>query len=137
MANVIVPSRLVRESRVQPPSYLLPDPYPVAPLNSHDDNPLLGYWRVLRKRCWLILACVVVATVLAALSAMRAVPLYQAASRIAIGQGQGSAQHAELQRIAAVVGEGRWRQQSQPAAVARFSSARRCTASLTGRFSSG
>jgi exopolysaccharide transport family protein len=84
MANVIVPSRLARESRVQPPSYLMPDPYPVAPPNPQEDNPLLAYWRVLRKRVWLILACVFVAAVLAVLTAMRAVPLYQATSRIAI-----------------------------------------------------
>jgi polysaccharide biosynthesis transport protein len=84
MANVIVPSRLARESRVQPPSYLLPDPYPVVPNTPREENPLLDYWRVLRKHCWLIFACVVVAAVLAILAAMRAVPLYQATSRIAI-----------------------------------------------------
>jgi exopolysaccharide transport family protein len=84
MANVIVPSRFVRESRVQPPSYLMPDPYPAAPPNPSEEKPLLGYWRVLRKRCWLILACAIVAAVLAALTALRTVPLYQATSRIAI-----------------------------------------------------
>ncbi len=84
MANVIIPSRFARESRVQPPSYLMPDPYPVALPNSNENNPLLGYWRLLRKRCWLILACVIVAAVMATLTAVRAVPLYQATSRIAI-----------------------------------------------------
>jgi succinoglycan biosynthesis transport protein ExoP len=49
-----------------------------------DQHPLLGYWRLLKKRRWTILATFSIVLVLAGIATLRMTRLYQAESRIAI-----------------------------------------------------
>jgi succinoglycan biosynthesis transport protein ExoP len=55
--------------------------YPYGPAGQH---PLLGYWRVAKKRKWTILATFGIIVVLAVIGTLRMTRLYQAVSRIAI-----------------------------------------------------
>lgn len=49
-----------------------------------EQHPLLGYWRVLRKRRWTILATFAIVFVLAVIATLHMTRLYQAVSRIAV-----------------------------------------------------
>ena len=49
-----------------------------------EQHPLLGYWRVLRKRRWTIAATFGIVFVLAVIATLRMTRLYQATSRIAV-----------------------------------------------------
>jgi polysaccharide biosynthesis transport protein len=49
-----------------------------------EQHPLLGYWRVLRKRRWTIVATFGIVFVLAVIATLRMTRLYQATSRIAV-----------------------------------------------------
>ena len=49
-----------------------------------DQHPLLGYWRILKKRRWMIFATFSIVLVLAIIATLRMTRLYQAESRIAI-----------------------------------------------------
>lgn len=49
-----------------------------------EQHPLLGYWRVLRKRRWTILATFAIVVVLAVIATLHMTRLYQATSRIAV-----------------------------------------------------
>src|SRR6185437_3414707 len=49
-----------------------------------EQHPLLGYWRVLRKRRWTILATFGIVFVLAVIATLHMTRLYQATSRIAV-----------------------------------------------------
>lgn len=49
-------------------------------------HPLLGYWRLLKKRRWTILATFSIVSVLAVIATLRMTRLYQAVSRIAVYQ---------------------------------------------------
>jgi polysaccharide biosynthesis transport protein len=78
------PSNLVRSEasrslELVPPAHVTPQ----AELATLEPS-LLEYWRLLLKRKWTILSCVVVITVLVAVHSFRAVKLYDAFGRIAI-----------------------------------------------------
>lgn len=49
-----------------------------------EQHPLLGYWRVLKKRRWTILATFAIVFVLGVIATLRMTRLYQATSRIAV-----------------------------------------------------
>jgi len=49
-----------------------------------EQHPLLGYWRVLRKRRWTIVATFAIVFVLAVIATLHMTRLYQATSRIAV-----------------------------------------------------
>src|SRR5438552_10444153 len=49
-----------------------------------EQHPLLGYWRVLKKRRWTIVATFAIVFVLAVIATLRMTRLYQAVSRIAV-----------------------------------------------------
>ena len=49
-----------------------------------EQHPLLGYWRVLRKRRWTIIATFAIVFVLAVIATLRMTRMYQATSRIAV-----------------------------------------------------
>src|SRR5512146_1231778 len=49
-----------------------------------EQHPLLGYWRVLKKRRWTILATFAIVFVLAVIATLRMTRMYQAESRIAV-----------------------------------------------------
>src|SRR5512146_2090898 len=49
-----------------------------------EQHPLLGYWRVLKKRRWTILATFAIVFVLAVIATLRMTRMYQATSRIAV-----------------------------------------------------
>jgi len=55
--------------------------YSQAPAEQH---PLLGYWRILRKRKWVILAAFLTVFLLSLIATLRTTRLYEAVSRIAI-----------------------------------------------------
>src|SRR5271169_396380 len=76
------PSNLVRTEA--PQSLLRPGTAnPEAELATLEPS-LLEYWRLLLKRKWTIVSCVVVITVLVAIHSFRAIKLYDAVGRIAI-----------------------------------------------------
>src|ERR1700739_1333604 len=78
------PSNLVR-SEASRSLELVPSAHvtPQAELPTLEPS-LLEYWRLLLKRKWTIVSCVVVITVLVAVHSFRAVKLYDAFGRIAI-----------------------------------------------------
>ena len=49
-----------------------------------EQHPLVGYWRVLRKRKWTVLAAFVIVSLLAIIATLRMNRMYEAVSRIAI-----------------------------------------------------
>ncbi len=48
------------------------------------ENPLAEYWRILLKRKWIVLACLVIVSTLAAIATFRMTPLYESTARVAI-----------------------------------------------------
>ena len=48
------------------------------------ENPVLRYWRVVRKRKWVILATFAIVVALAVIATLNATRLYQATSQVAI-----------------------------------------------------
>jgi polysaccharide biosynthesis transport protein len=78
------PSNLVRSEASRSLELLRPPAItPEADLATLEPS-LLEYWRLLLKRKWTIVSCVVVITVLVAIHSFREVKLYDAAGRIAI-----------------------------------------------------
>ena len=60
-------------------SHHLPHPFLAEEL-----NPLLHYWRILKKRRWTVLAAASIIFALAVIATLRTTPLYQATSKVAI-----------------------------------------------------
>ncbi len=60
-------------------SHHLPHPYLAEEL-----NPLLHYWRILKKRRWTVLAAASIIFALAVFATLRTTPLYEATSKVAI-----------------------------------------------------
>jgi len=60
-------------------SHRLPEPFLAEEL-----NPLLLYWRILKKRRWTVLAAASIIFALAVIATLRTTPLYQATSKVAI-----------------------------------------------------
>jgi succinoglycan biosynthesis transport protein ExoP len=56
----------------------------VYPVFTQEENAILQYWRIVRKRKWWIVATVVVVFALSAIKTLRTTRLYQASSKIAI-----------------------------------------------------
>jgi polysaccharide biosynthesis transport protein len=56
----------------------------VYPPLAEQENPLLHYWRILRKRRWAALATLTIVFALSAVATLRTIQLYQATSKIAI-----------------------------------------------------
>src|ERR1700687_2603913 len=56
----------------------------VYPYFSDQENPMLRYWRVVRKRKWVILATFAIVFALAVIATLNATRMYQAASEVAI-----------------------------------------------------
>ena len=56
----------------------------VHPYFAEQQNPILHYWQILRKRKWVILATVAIVFALSVISTLNATRLYQATSKIAI-----------------------------------------------------
>ena len=54
------------------------------PVFAQEENAIVQYWRVLRKRKWWIVSTLVVVFTLSAIKTLRTTPLYQATSNIAI-----------------------------------------------------
>ena len=67
------------EATILEPSRPLPQPY----LPSQD-SPLLHYLRVLKKRCWTVIATTAIVFTLAVIATLKTIPLYQASSKVAI-----------------------------------------------------
>lgn len=61
------------------PGYATPYGYGLA-----EQHPLLGYWRVLKKRRWTVLATCAIVFTLSVIATLRMTRLYQATSRIAV-----------------------------------------------------
>jgi len=56
-------------------------PYPYL---AEEQNPLLHYWRILKKRQWTVLATLGIIFVLTVIATLKTTPLYQATSKVAI-----------------------------------------------------
>src|SRR5579864_5062204 len=56
-------------------------PHPFFP---EEPNPLLHYWRILKKRRWTVLAAASIIFALSVIATLRTTPLYQATSKVAI-----------------------------------------------------
>ena len=56
-------------------------PYPYL---AEDENPLLHYWRIIKKRRWTVLATLSIILALTVIFTLKTTPLYQATSQIAI-----------------------------------------------------
>ena len=56
----------------------------VYPYFADQESPLLRYWRVVRKRKWVILATFAIVVALAVIATLNATRLYQATSQVAI-----------------------------------------------------
>ena len=85
------PGNLVRKEVSQSIDVLRPPTAnPEAELGTLEPS-LLEYWRLLLKRKWTVVSCVVVITVLVAIQSFRATKLYDAVSRIAINHQNGDA----------------------------------------------
>src|SRR5580698_9599929 len=54
------------------------------PFLAEEVNPLLHYWRILRKRQWAVLATVAIVFALAVFATLKTTRLYQATSKVAI-----------------------------------------------------
>src|SRR5579864_3648216 len=48
------------------------------------ENPLLHYWRIIKKRRWTVVATLCIITALTVIYTLRTIPLYQASSTVAI-----------------------------------------------------
>jgi len=58
--------------------------HPPHPFLAEELNPLLHYWRILKKRRWTVLATASIIFALAVTATLRTTPLYQATSKVAI-----------------------------------------------------
>ncbi len=67
--------------RIEPP---LRGPQTLYPFFADQENPMLRYWRVVRKRKWVILATFAIVFALAVIATLNATRLYQANSEVAI-----------------------------------------------------
>jgi capsular exopolysaccharide synthesis family protein len=54
------------------------------PFLAEVENPLLHYWRIIKKRRWTVVATLCVISVLSVIYTLRTIPLYQASSTVAI-----------------------------------------------------
>src|SRR5580704_4138671 len=68
--------------RVEPP--LVRGSQPLYPYFAEQENSMLRYWRIVRKRKWVILATFAIVFALAVIATLNATRLYQAASEVAI-----------------------------------------------------
>src|ERR1700675_1718519 len=68
------------------PIDLLPvkSPQSIHPYFAEHQNPILHYWRILRKRKWVVLATFAIVFALALIATLNATRLYQATSKVAI-----------------------------------------------------
>jgi polysaccharide biosynthesis transport protein len=63
---------------------LVKGPHSVYPYFAEQENPILHYWRILRKRKWLVLAAVVIVFALSLIQTLNTTRLYRATSKVAI-----------------------------------------------------
>src|SRR5712692_10243321 len=63
---------------------LVKGPHSVYPYFAEPENPILHYWRVLKKRRWLVLATVVIVFALSLIQTLNTTRLYRATSKVAI-----------------------------------------------------
>ena len=56
----------------------------VYPYFAEQENPILHYWRIVRKRKWVILATFAIVFALSVIATLNATRLYQATSKVAI-----------------------------------------------------
>jgi polysaccharide biosynthesis transport protein len=61
-------------------------PHSIYPYLVEQENPILHYWRVLKKRRWLMLATLAIVFALSVIKTLNTAKLYQASSQIAIFQ---------------------------------------------------
>src|ERR1700730_8343753 len=67
---------------IEPP--LVQGPQSVYPYFAEQENPILHYWRIVRKRKWVILATWAIVFALAVIATLNTTRLYQATSEVAI-----------------------------------------------------
>jgi len=75
--NEQIPLEIITPPR--PQAYVAASAYAIS-----EQHPLLGYWRVLKKRKWTVLATLAVVFVLTVIATLKMARLYQADSRIAV-----------------------------------------------------
>jgi capsular exopolysaccharide synthesis family protein len=63
---------------------LVKGPQSVYPYFAEQENPILRYWRILRKRKWVVLATLAIVFALSVIATLNTTRLYQATSKVAI-----------------------------------------------------
>ena len=63
---------------------LVKGPQSVYPYFAGQENPILHYWQILRKRKWVVLATLAIVFALSVIATLNATRLYQATSKVAI-----------------------------------------------------